>query len=217
MNLRLEQSASTFRRTFSIVALALCVLAAAPDGRAQAPVVVATLTGNGPSIVTITGNQSFTLTLRINTNFVWAGLTFFLQSNAAGSGLFRITSVDYTGSPFPPDPGPVVACSGPGCLLDPRDDFDLGRITPDASALPAGSYTIATVFFDTMNAPLGQYTISTSQGVVTDRTGGGFNDVPFNALATINVVPEPGAVALAVVGGLSMLVAFRRKRARGQG
>ena len=48
--------------------------------------------------------------------------------------------------------------------------------------------------------------------VVTDRTGGGFNDVPFTAVATINVVPEPSGVALALAGGISMIAALRRRK-----
>jgi hypothetical protein len=213
MNLRVEQSVARFRRSLSIVALVVCVLAAAPDGRAQAPVVVATLTNNGSPVVTITGNQSFTLTLMLNMNFPSSGYTYFLQSNAAGSGFFTITNVDRSGSPFG-DGSPIPGPCGIACVLNPRNDFDLGGSTPGGGITPPGQYTVATISFSTTNAPIGQYTISTSQGIVTDRTGGAFNDVPFNALATINVVPEPGAVALAVVGGLSMLVAFRRKNAR---
>ena len=47
--------------------------------------------------------------------------------------------------------------------------------------------------------------------VVTDRTGGGFNDVPFTAVATINVVPEPSG-SLALAGGISMIAALRRRK-----
>jgi hypothetical protein len=46
--------------------------------------------------------------------------------NAAGSGFFRIDARDASGSPYPTPP---LVCSGPGdpCLLNPVNDFDLGR------------------------------------------------------------------------------------------
>ena len=204
---------SAIRRSLLLIAL-LASLAFPTLTRAQAPVVTATLTGsNGSSTVNITSNQSFTLTLTIQTNFVSGGITYFLASNAAGSGLFRITAISAPGSPYPPGPG---VCSGPGdpCLLNPVNDNDLGG-GGGAGTVPAGTYTIATFTFSTMNAPLGQYTISTDRGIITDRTAGGFQDRPFTATATINVVPEPGTVGLALVGGafLSVMV-WRRHRSR---
>ena len=206
--------ACQFRRLLLVTALVVCGLLAAESGRAQAPVVTATLTGsNGSSTVNITSNQSFTLTLRITTNFASSGITYFFRSNPAGSGLFRIVARDTTGSPYP---APPLDCSGPGdpCLLDPVNDNDLGGTTPNADPVPPGTYTIATFTFNTMNAPIGQYTISTDRAVVTDRTGGGFVDRPFTATATINVVPEPGTVGLALLGGAVLLMAWRRQRTR---
>ena len=52
---------------------------------------------------------------------------------------------------------------------------------------------------------------------MTDRTGGGFNDVPMTASFTITVlaVPEPTTVGLAVLGGGVLLIgAWRKRRAR---
>ena len=196
-----------------VAAVAITSILLTENGRAQAPVVTATLTGsNGSSTVNISSNQSFTLTLRINTNFVSSGLTFFLQSNAAGSGLFTITGIDRTGSPFP-NAQPIPSPCGIACVLNPVNDFDLGASNSGGDTDPAGLYTIATITFSTMNAPVGQYTISTdSRSIVTN--GSNFTDVPFNALATINVVPEPGTVGLALVGGAVLSAAVWRRRTR---
>ena len=215
MNLQTDLGAAKLRRMFLVAALVVCPFLAPESGRAQPPVVIATLTGsNGSSTVNITSNQSFTLTLRININFPSAGITYFLRSNDAGSGLFRIAAIDTTGSPFPIGPFSPGPC-GNACLLDPVNDFDLGATTPNAEPVPPGMYTIATITFSTMNAPLGQYTISTDRGIMTDRTGGGFNDVPFTATATINVIPEPGTVGLALFGGAVLSVTvWQRKRMR---
>jgi hypothetical protein len=195
-----------FRRNLSILALVVCVFAGADSGRAQT--VNAALTNNGSSTLTITQNETFTLTLTLNMNFLSQGVTFFLQSNLAGSGYFRI--VDRTGGgPWVIPPLPLDCLLGDACLLNPTVDIDLGATTPNP--LPAGNYTFATFTFTTANAPPGQYFIMTDRGIVTDRTGGQFNDVPFSAVATINVVPEPGAVTLALFGGAAMLVALRRR------
>ena len=201
-------------RTISFIAvLAVSHLLASYTARAQAPLVTATLTGsNGTSTVNITSSQSFTLTLTISTNFVSSGITYFLQVNAAGSGFFRIDARDASGSPYPTPP---LVCSGPGdpCLLNPVNDFDLGGTNNGSDTDPAGTYTIATFTISALNAPVGQYTISTDRGVVTDRTGGGFEDRAFGAVATINVVPEPGTVGLGLLGASVVgVMAWRRKR-----
>jgi hypothetical protein len=201
---------STIRRSLLLIAL-LASLAFPTLTRAQAPVVTATLTGsNGSSTVNITSNQSFTLTLTIQTNFVSGGISYFFRSNAAGSGLFRITTFDATGSPYPPSP---LICSGPGdpCLLDPSNNNDLGGAV-HGGTVSAGTYTIATFTFNTLNAPLGQYTISTDRGIITDRSAGGFADRPFTAVATINVVPEPSIVGLALFGGALLSVMVWRRQ-----
>jgi hypothetical protein len=200
------------RRTFLVAAMAFSAVVFANSGRAQGPVVTATLAGsNGSSTVNISSNQSFTLTLTLTTNFPSSGITYFFSSNLAGSGLFRIVSRDTTGSPYPVDP---LVCTADACLLNPVNDFDLGGSNTGSDIDPAGTYIFATYTFNTMNAPVGQYTIFTDRGIVTDRTGGGFADRPFNALATINVVPEPGTVGLALLGGAVLSAAAWRRRSR---
>jgi hypothetical protein len=214
MNPSTDLSTRNVCRILLVTALVVCPLLAPESGRAQAPVVTATLTGsNGSSTVNITSNQSFTLTLTINTNFVSSGITYFLRSNAAGSGLFGITAIDPTGSPYPIGPFSPGPC-GDACLLNPENGFDLGATNNGSDTDPPGTYTIATITLSTMNAPVGQYTISTSRSIVTDRTGGGFEDRAFIAVATINVVPEPSTVGLGVLGGAVLSVVAWRKRRR---
>ena len=201
--------AAKIRTSLSLIALLVCLACPTLSGHAQSTV-VASLTGpGGVSVVNITSNQSFTLTLTVQTNFLSGGMTYFLASNAAGSGLFRITGINAAGSPYPPPP---TICSGAGdpCLLDPVTNVDLGAAA--AGTVAPGTYTIATFTFSTLNAPVGQYTISTDRGVMTDRTGGGFADVPFTASATINVVPEPGTVGLGLLGGAMLSVGVWRRR-----
>jgi hypothetical protein len=109
-----------------------------------------------------------------------------------------------------------TAFGGDAGLLNPVNDFDLGATNNGSATDPAGTYTIAILTL-TSTAPIGQYTIFTDRGIVTDRTGGAFNDVVFNAMATINVIPEPTTVGLAVMGGGMLLVAGYRKHRRSKG
>lgn len=212
MNPQINLTGAKLRRMLLVTALVVCPLLATKSGRAQA-VVTATLTGSdGTSVVNITSNQSFTLTLMISTNFPSNAITYFFRSNPAGSGLFRIVSRDASASPYPT---PELICFGDACLLNPVNDFDLGAGNNGSDITPPGMYTIAVYTFNTENAPLGQYTISTDRGIVTDRTGGGFQDVPFFASATINVVPEPTTLGLALLGGAALsVIVWRRQRRR---
>jgi hypothetical protein len=205
-----------------IAALAVCPFVAFQSGNAQSPVVTATLLNSmGQNTFSITSNQTFTLTLTINTNFISSGITVFMQTGANGSGFFRITDRVFTqqgGAPFPyedPTATNATVLNPANALLDPVNNNDLGATDNDFSlsaAAPAGQYSIFTLTFSTLNAPNGQYTIFTDRGVVTDRTGDTFNDRAFTALATINVIPEPTTVGLAVIGGGMLLVAGWRKR-----
>ena len=218
-------TSAKLRRFFLIAALVVCPFLAVQNGQAQATV-SATLNGNtnigGPftsNMITITQNQQFFLQLTITTNFDSSGITYFLQSNN-GNGLFQITARMWTmqaGVIFPyPDPttDDATAFGGSAGLLNPVNDFDLGATNNGSATDPAGTYTIAILTINTLNAPVGTYTIFTDRGIVTDRTGGGFEDRAFMAMATINVVPEPTTVGLAVIGGGMLLVAAYRKHRR---
>jgi hypothetical protein len=194
-----------------IAALVVCPFLALQTGNAQSPVVTATLTNGGSSTVNIMQGQAFTLTLQITTNFASSGITYFLQSNN-GSGLFRLTARDMSMNPYPdPTTDDMTAFGGDAGLLNPVNDFDLGSTNNGSATDAAGMYTIGILTFSTTAGP-GQYTIFVDRGVVTDRTNNGFEDRAFTAMATINVIPEPTTVGLAVIGGGMLLVAGWRKR-----
>jgi hypothetical protein len=207
MNSQTHPTAASLRRILLVLSLLACPLLAPQSSRAQGAVVIASLTNNGIPTVTITGNQSFTLALTVTTNFDSAGLSYFLLANPSPGplGFFEIVDRDASGSPWP---APPLVCNGDDCLLNPSNDNDLGVSGPDA---PPGTYTVAIYTFNALDAPIGQYTIQTDRGIMTDRTGGGFNDVPFSALAIINVIPEPSTVGLAFLGGAVLSVAALRK------
>ena len=212
------------RRMFLIAALVLCPFLVVPSGNAQPPVVTAQLlSSNGSNTISITGNQTFTLQLIINTNFISSGITVFMQTGANGSGLFRITDRVFTtqgGSPFPyedPTTTNATVLAPANALLDPVNNNDLGATDNDfslAAAAPAGQYSIFTLTLSAANLQPGQYTIFTDRGVVTDRTGDGFVDRPFTASATITIlsVPEPATVFMAATGALLLVGAHWRSR-----
>jgi PEP-CTERM motif-containing protein len=200
------------RRIFLLLALLAFPLLAPQAAHAQGAVAIATLTNNGVPTVTITGNQSFTLTLMVTTNFLSSGISYvFLADPSPGPvGFFEIAARDASAAPWPTPP---LVCNGDDCLLNPSNDNDLG-VTGDqfSNNAPPGTYTIAVYTFNALDAPIGQYTITTDRGIMTDRTGGGFNDVPFSATAIINVIPEPTTAGLALLGGTMLAVTAWRKR-----
>ncbi|MEP6821346.1 MAG: PEP-CTERM sorting domain-containing protein, partial [Chthoniobacterales bacterium] len=55
-----------------------------------------------------------------------------------------------------------------------------------------------------------------ARSIMTSRTGGGFFDVnmggPSGPQFTVNVVPEPSTVGLAVIGGAALLLVVWRKQ-----
>jgi hypothetical protein len=201
------------RRMLLVAALVLCPFLAFQSGNAQpAPVVTATLTNNGSSAINIMQGGTFTLTLQISTNFASSGITYFLRSDN-GSGFFRITARDMSMNPYPdPTTDDMTAFGGDAGLLNPVNDFDLGSTNNGSATDAPGFYTIATLTLTLVNPlPPGQYTIFIDRGVVTDRTGGGFEDRAFTAMATITI-PEPATVCFAVIGGLLLIGATWRRK-----
>jgi hypothetical protein len=217
MNLALHRCLVRYRAL--LLAVAVTFIATRAD--AQDPVATGTLTDpiTGLSTVTITGNQSFQLSLRITTNFVTTGLTYFLRSDN-GSGLFQVVARHLDGSPFTNlAAADEDAFGGNAGLLDPVNNHDLGGVSPCCQEFGPGTFMIATFTFNTLNAPLGQYTIFIDGGLVTDATGSTFVDRPFTAVATINVVPEPASASLLLLGSPAILGAlgwrhFARRLAR---
>ncbi len=219
MTSSLNLTAAKIRSLFLVTALVICPLFAAQNGNAQA-VATATLTSGGMNSISITSNQTFTLTLAVTTNFISSGFTVFFQSNN-GSGRFQLLSRVNNG-PYPdPTTDDGSAFGGNAGILMPSNMFDLGYTNNGVVTTPAGTYTLLTLQVRGVNAVAGSsYTIFLdNRSIMTDRTGGGFNDVnmggPNGPQFTVNVIPEPTTVGLAIIGGAALLVvAYRKQRAR---
>jgi len=227
MNSKTNLTTAKLRRTLLIAALAICPILAINSSYAQPQVVTATLTAGGNNSITITQNQSFTLTLAVTTNFVSSGYSVFYQSTN-GSGFFRLVSRTNTSPTFidPVDgPRPIfndpttansTAFGGNAGLLDPVNDFDLGYTGDQTNNQAAGMFSLQTITINTLNAPAGTYTIVLDRGVMTYHPDPNtFQDIAMAASFTVNVVPEPTTVGLAVIGGGVLLVgAWRKRRAQ---
>ena len=202
------------RRMLLVAALVICPSLAVQSAHAQ--IATGTLTNGGSPLITLAnGNQQFTLTLSIGTNFVSGGLTYFLKSDN-GNGLFQIVNRDFSSSPYTdPTTSNATAFTGIAGVLNPVNDFDLG-LTYNGVDVPAGSYAISVLTINALNAPAGTYTIFTDRGIVVDTTGGDFVERAFTAAATIRVVPEPATVTLFMLGGGLLLAAGWQKSRRAQ-
>jgi len=216
MNNEAKLSAAKLRRMLLLVALILCPLLT--SGLANAQTATATLLSGGSNTITITGNGTFTMSLGVSTNFVSSGYTVFYMVSANASGLLQLTARTNTSpggifnDPTTPD---AIAFTPANGLLDPRNNNDLGYTGDQINNQPPGTFSLQTITVTALNMLPGQYTISTSSAIMTDRTGGGFNDVPMNATIFFSVLaPEPSTVVLGVIGGAGLLVAAWRKRSR---
>lgn len=230
MNSQINLTAAKLRKTFLILALGICSLLTVGTGYAQTVTGTLTQNGTGLSTFNITQNQSFQLVLNINTNYTSTGITYFFQvspngTTGVGQSYFQLVARDMSMSPYAdPTTSNANAVGGAAGLLDPVNDRDLGGTTdfPNPGASGPGPYTIGILTFNTLNAPVGQYQIFLDpRGVVTNYVGdangqGTYTDVSFTGpvLATINVIPEPATVGLAVIGGSMLLIlAWRKQRA----
>ncbi len=238
MNAPTKLTAAPLRRFLLVAALLICPLLA----NAQS-VATGSLTSGGMSTITIGQNQQFTMTLGVTTNFVSSGYTVFYSIGGGGAGFFGMfNAVD--NPPGPPieitprtnlntilnDPttGDLVAFNGPGGFArftsgpgSNSNQFDLGYTGDQVNNQPAGMFNLQSIMVNSLNAAPGTYTIFLdARSVLTDRTGGGFFDVNFGAgqpgspVLTVNVIPEPATVGLAIVGGALLLVVGWRKRVR---
>ena len=206
------------QRLFLIAALAISPFIAFQSGMAQVTTATLTTTG-GLTNVSITGNGSFTMTLGVTTNYVSSGYTVFYTSPDS-NGLFQLVS-RVNNLPLFNDPttSDGVAFGGTGGVLNPTNDFDLGYTGDQVNNQAAGTFALQTLTINALNAAPGVYHIVLDpRSVMTDRTGGGFNDAPMfggvngpNPSFTINVIPEPATIGLAVMGGAMLLVVARRK------
>jgi len=145
------------RRNLVILVSAICSFLASHQAVAQ----TATATLTGPGAIDLRSGGSFTLDLRIMTNFDSSGITFFFEVSPNGSGLFRITGRNTAGSPYPdPTSSDAQITSSPGNVLNPVNDFDLGATNNGSDIDPAGDYFIASITIQVpMGIPLGPYNI----------------------------------------------------------
>lgn len=244
MNPQTSLTAAKIRRILLITALALCPFVALQSGHAQGCptcVATATLTSGGLNNITIGSNGTFTLTLGVTTNFISSGYTVFYSISANGLSTFGIPN--YSAGPpiFTPrtnlnaimnDPttSDAVAFNGPGGFTrfgfgpgSNSNQFDLGYTGDQVNNQAAGTFALQSIMFSALNAAPGTYTIFLdARSIMTEHnTPGSFNDVNMgngtagSPIFTINVVPEPATIGLALVGGaLLLLVIYRKQRAR---
>ena len=188
-------------------------------------------TSGSPTSVSITAGQSFTVTLSLtSTGPSVTAADYFLQIDNNGSGHFRVTNRDNTGSPisdlFKSNTGDNGANAGvldtSASLLSPSNALDLGGSISNVNApLGAGTYTVAqyTLTTDATLAP-GTYTLSTMSLPGTGYEVGGptFDDTAFDQHASYSItvtpavgvgVPEPTGVALGLIGIIAL--AARRR------
>lgn len=158
-----------------------------------------------PSEATVASGDSFSITLTLtSTAELTSALSYFLAVDGAGSGGFRITGLDVTGSGFADlVTGTGISLSSSDALLDPTNTFDLGGLA-DPAPNGAGSFLVAALTLQALPglAP-GVYTIRTDSAFALDDS---FGTLPVNQPTyTVNVVPEAHTAALlgiVVLGGL---------------
>lgn len=221
------------RKFILVTALVICPFLALQNGNAQ--VATATLTSGGLNSISITSNQTFTLSLGATTNFTSIGYSVFYSISANGINFFGIPN--YVAGPpiFTPrtntnafftDPttADAVAFAGPGGFArftfgptGNSNQFDLGYTDNTVNHQPPGTFSLQNLQITALNAPAGTYTIRLDPRSILSTTN--FTDVPIGGpngpVFTINVVPEPATVGLAVLGGtLLLVVAWRRQRAQ---
>lgn len=207
------------RRLLLVTALVLTPLLAIQSANAQAPVATATLTSGGSNSITITNNQSFTMTLAISTNFTASGYTVFYQMTSGGQ-FFQLTGRTNLNT-FMTDPttSDAVAFGGNagrfqfGPTMN-SNQFDLGYTSDQVNNQPPGSnIQLQTINVSALNAPNGTYTIQLDPRSIVTQAGT-FTDAPMSAQLTVTVIPEPSTIGLAVLGGAGLLLMLRRKRSQ---
>jgi hypothetical protein len=208
----------TRTRLFSSTFMAVAAFAASP---AAAAVSLSITDGSGPPTSgTATRGTTFSFALNlVSTAEQTTGLAYFLETNAAGSGLFAIVDRNLAGSTYS-DPAAVDAVveAPASALLDPRNNNNLGASLANVNAANgAGTFLVANYTISvSATAPLGTYTIQTFSATGAGYAGpasSGFANGDFAAPGTyaITVVPEPGTAAGFIGVGLAGLAARRRR------
>jgi hypothetical protein len=160
-----------------------------------------------------------------------AGFSLWFETAAANSGLFTISALpSHTGSPF----SQVTGDSGdfPAALTTANSTHagfaqnaavtDLGATSGTNQVVP-GTYFLETISFTISGAITpGTYTLMNTSASTGQPLGkrSVINDGSFNTFDigsstyTITIVPEPSTLALCVAGGMSILVAWQRRKSR---
>lgn len=231
MNFKINLTVAKLRRTLLIAALVASPFLA-QTGKSQDASGVLAQQGTGLTTFSITSNQTFTLTLNITTSFASNGITFFLGTGANGSNLFQITART-PGASTPPNNTALYgdatssdgAVFGAGGRLNQFTDVDLGYTNftgdpNDTNPDPAGSNLfVCSISLSALGLAPGQYTIfltgngnGTGSAIISDVNFADHNLV--TNTVTLNVIPEPTTVGLAIMGGGMLLVmGLRRYRA----
>ncbi|MEP6810150.1 MAG: PEP-CTERM sorting domain-containing protein [Chthoniobacterales bacterium] len=233
MKSQLNLTAAKLRRFLLVTALAVTPFLAFQAINAQPFTAVATLTNSvgGGNSINIAAGGTFTLSLAVTTNFISSGYTVFYQS-LNGAGNFMLVSRVNT--------SPISAGTGTNVFNDPTtsdalafggmagkfmfgptmnsNQFDLGYTGDQTNNQALGTFNLQNITIMVLaNAAPGSYQIRLDpRSIMTERAG--FNDVNMGGangpFFTVNVIPEPSTVALAVLGGAGLLVlVLRRQRA----
>ncbi len=201
--------------TLVAAACGLCALQPTPARAQSANFTLSLASGS------LLPGSSFTLSLSLNFTSGGniqnlAGLSYWLQTqNSNPPFYFALTNRDLSGSQFtdPQTPGITYPQS-----LQPDNANDLGALLPvGATPLASGFYPIAQLTFSiSAMATPGNYVIQTiaggpKNGVMNDSDGDTLS-IPSQSFS-VNVVPEPGTLTLAVVAALTAgVVGCRRRR-----
>lgn len=227
MKNQLNLTVANVRKLLLVTALVICPLLLANTGFAQ-NMGFATLSQGGMTTITIGQNDPFTLTLAGTTNFDVSAYTVYYQVSPNGMGFFQALArvnnnafltdnITTDAQAFGADSG-VLKFQGSPATPSPgtSNRYDLGYVFGSQNQ-PAGSFGLQTITFTSLNAPVGTYTIFLdSRSIFATADFQDFNiGGPNGPQVTINVIPEPATVGLAVIGGaLLLLVAVRKHRAR---
>jgi hypothetical protein len=182
-------------------------------------------TVGSPNSVSLLPGQSFTVALKmVSTSEQTLGLDYLLEPlGIQGSGLFRVTAEDLTGSFFPQVYHPFSEWSTPPLnVLDPHigatgSDVDLGGIVANVGTPTsgAGTFQVANFTFlvDPTTAPatyvIQSGTIIPGKGWID--TGVNDHEIPSNLQASYSVIvtPEPSMLGLV---GLGLIILRKRPR-----
>ena len=176
---------------------------------------VQSLSFNGPSAIDITTTNTFSVSVNLTfSGYSALGYTYWLEVQSALAPFLSITATTHF-PPFPggPDPVPIAFSTGgdPGYMGE-------APALGGSSAMPvtAGTYHVMDLTFTLApGSPLGMFDLrsTTTSPRISEVTDTNFmdNNLPA-AHFTINIVPEPSAIALLGIGAIGPGVLIYRRR-----